>query len=71
MKWVALASGPGASGPDDVLACGLACDVCDRFVVAQWIKVVLVESCAPRSVKTIARSALTEVNLDGTDAHLE
>src|SRR5436853_6655692 len=53
MQRVALASGPGAPSPDDVVSCGLTRNVRDSFVVAQRIEIVFVESRAPRCVKTV------------------
>ena len=68
---VALAAGPRAACPDDVLAADLAGYAGHGLVVAQRVQVVLVETGAPVGVHAVERRGFPEIGLDRAHAHLE
>src|SRR5439155_13098748 len=68
---ITLAPGPGASGPDDPIACCLFRDFRYGFVITQRIEVMLIKARAPGSVHPIRRSALAEIYFDCSYSHLQ
>ena len=68
---IALAAGPGAAGPDDVVAGDLFGDIGHGLVVAQRIKIVLVPTGAARGIHAVERRVLAEIDLDRADVQLQ
>src|SRR5271170_8146850 len=65
MQRIPLASCPGAPRPDNVVTCDLFGDLGHRFVVTQWIQIMLVKASAPVGIYAVFRRGLAKVNLDG------
>src|ERR1039457_6753371 len=68
---IALAAGPCAPRPNDVFAGDLARELRHGLVVAKGIEIVFVESAAAIGINSVERRGFSEIDLDGSDAHLE
>ena len=71
MQRIALAAGPSAASPDDVVTGHLLGDVRHRLVVAQREEVMLIETRTAILPNTVVGGGFAEIHLDGAHAELE